>query len=185
MGMAIGSNACRMAEDTRLHGALEAGLDEALTALEEALYDLSDAQLAAFPIDGRNNIAWIGCHCLDNLDVYGVAFQTGQRVLPEDPRWGRWDAAPGTHPEPDDDDASVHDLMDLLDMVGAAAQLALAVADEDDLATRVTWNGVERMRSDSLVRTICHTNAHVRQIWLLRGALGLVDGASWPRQHWA
>lgn len=183
--MAIGSNACQMAKETRLHGALETGLDEALVALEEAVYDLSDAQLAAFPIEGRNNIAWIACHCLDNLDVYGVAFQTGQRVLTEDPRWGQWDAAPGTRPAPGDDFCGVCDLMELLERVCEAAQSALAGASEDDLATRVTWNGAEQMRSDSLVRTICHTNAHVRQIWLLRGALGLVDGASWPRQHWA
>jgi len=28
------------------------------------------------------------------------------------------------------------------------------------------------------------TNSHVRQIWLLRGALGLANGP-WPEQHWA
>ncbi len=33
--------------------------------------------------------------------------------------------------------------------------------------------------------TIFHTMAHSRQIWLLRGALGLTDGRSWPQQHWA
>jgi hypothetical protein len=43
----------------------------------------------------------------------------------------------------------------------------------------------ERLPSDAYMRTICHTMAHVRQIWLLRGALGLTDGKSWPRQHWA
>jgi hypothetical protein len=30
-----------------------------------------------------------------------------------------------------------------------------------------------------------NTAAHVRQIWLLRGALGLTDGKAWPQQHWA
>jgi hypothetical protein len=40
-------------------------------------------------------------------------------------------------------------------------------------------------RGDFLKRTIFHTMAHVRQIWLLRGALGLTDGKSWPQQHYA
>ena len=38
--------------------------------------------------------------------------------------------------------------------------------------------------SDSCMRTIWHTMAHVRQIWLLRGALGWREGQSWPHQHW-
>ena len=29
-----------------------------------------------------------------------------------------------------------------------------------------------------------HTMAHVRQIWLMRGAMGLTDKDGWPVQHW-
>ena len=39
--------------------------------------------------------------------------------------------------------------------------------------------------SDACMRTIWHTMAHVRQIWLLRGLLGWNQEQAWPCQHWA
>ena len=45
--------------------------------------------------------------------------------------------------------------------------------------------GNRHQASDAAMRTIWHTMAHVRQIWLLRGALDITDGEWWPRQHWA
>ena len=38
--------------------------------------------------------------------------------------------------------------------------------------------------ADACLRAISHTQAHVRQVRLLRGALGLTDGKTWLRQHW-
>ncbi len=37
--------------------------------------------------------------------------------------------------------------------------------------------------ADFYLRTIYHTQCHIRQIWLLRGALGMASGP-WPDQHW-
>ncbi len=61
---------------------------------------------------------------------------------------------------------------------------ALDRADEAWLTSRVDWHPLKTVPADFYVRTICHTNSHVRQIWLLRGALGLASGA-WPQQHWS
>jgi hypothetical protein len=43
----------------------------------------------------------------------------------------------------------------------------------------------DRTRADAFVRATCHAMAHVRQIWFLRGLLGLTDAEGWPEQHWA
>jgi len=37
--------------------------------------------------------------------------------------------------------------------------------------------------ADFYLRTIYHTQTHIRQIWLLRGALDLANGP-WPEQQW-
>ena len=173
----------KLAKDTTLKGAIEIGLDEALTALEESFHDLSDEQVWSFPIKGRNNIAWILMHTLMNLDIYAVLFQTGQGLTES---WGeRWKyKAP--RPEPGEAFPSQRELVQTLHEVRDAAGPALSDAEEADLLGRRHsqdwWKG---SAADAYMRTICHTMAHVRQIWLLRGALGLTDGATWPQQHWA
>jgi hypothetical protein len=43
----------------------------------------------------------------------------------------------------------------------------------------------DRVSADAYMRTITHTNCHVRQIWMLRGVMGLTDKHGWPVQHWA
>jgi len=63
-----------------------------------------------------------------------------------------------------------------------AATEIIGAATENDLRRALRhWKAA----SDPYMRTIFHTMAHVRQIWLLRGALGLTDGKPWPQQHWA
>jgi hypothetical protein len=42
-----------------------------------------------------------------------------------------------------------------------------------------------RVTSDAYLRTIMHTMAHTRQVWMLRGVMGLTDRDGWPEQHWA
>lgn len=41
-----------------------------------------------------------------------------------------------------------------------------------------------KTRSDAYMRSIWHTMAHARQIWLMRGLLGVPDDRGWPHQHW-
>lgn len=39
--------------------------------------------------------------------------------------------------------------------------------------------------ANAYIRTIMHTMAHVRQIRMLRGVMGLTGEQGWPLQHWA
>ena len=184
--MVIGRNDPRLAKNTGLKEAIEIGLDEALTALEESIHDLTEEQVAALPIPGRNNIAWIVMHSLDNLDTYGNAVQTGKRAFPHEWRWDLWECTEDERPKPEDTFPSQHEMADRLKAVGSAVVQGLSTATADDLkARRRAPDWWKHTSADACMRTISHTMAHVRQIWLLRGALGLTDGRSWPQQHWA
>ncbi|MHB0875019.1 MAG: DinB family protein [Anaerolineae bacterium] len=180
--MAAGEHECRNARDTDLKRAIEVGLDEAMTALEEALSGLTDEHLWAFPLPGRNNIAWIAMHCLDNLDDCGVEKYTGRRLYPSEWRWDLWGAAAEDRPKPGDEFPGVAEVLARLAAIRQAAAEALAGADEQSLRRPVD-DPEKSVAADWYVRTTYHTAAHVRQIWLLRGALGLAGGA-WPGQHW-
>jgi hypothetical protein len=185
----IGQHKCKEARNTDLKQAIAIGLDEALTAFEEAIYDLSDEQLWEFPIPGRNNIAWIAMHMLENLDINAVHVQAGRRVAPEDYRWSLWECKPNERPNAKWQFLSQSAILARLKEVRAAVEEILAAASEADLqgpsAFDAHWRECGKTRADAYLRTISHTQAHVRQIWLLRGALGLIGGDSWPMQHWA
>ena len=181
----IGKPKCKQAHNTGLKEAMAIGLDEVLTALEESLHDLNDEQSRAFPIAGRNNIAWIVMHCLQNLDTYATTFQTGEGTFPHETRWqgGR---RGDERPKPGDSYPSQKEMMRLLNGVRDAAMKGIEAATDDDLrGKRRAHDWWQHTSADAYMRTIAHTMAHSRQIWLLRGALGLTDGKSWPQQHWA
>jgi hypothetical protein len=182
----IGKHECKQARNTGFKDALTIGVDEALTALEESFCDLTDEQVWAFPIPGRNNIAWIVMHSLQNLDVYANAFQTGKKSFEHEWRWNLWGCKPEERPKPGDQFPSQPQMMAILRAIREGATAGLAAASEGDLhGPRKAEDWWKRTSADAYMRTICHTMAHVRQIWLLRGALGLTDGTSWPQQHWA
>ena len=183
----IGKHNPKAARNTGFVEAIRIGLDEAFTALEEAFYDLTDEQIQSFPIPGRNNIGWIVMHTLQNLDTYANAFQTGEGTFGHEERWDLWRCSEDQRPKPGDLFPSKKEMLDALRAVRDSAMEGIAVAVESDLkGSRMaeSWWG-ERTSADAYMRTIYHTMAHVRQIWLLRGALGITDGNSWPRQHWA
>ena len=181
--MVIGRHECKNAVGTRLREALAITLDDAMTALEEATHDLADDEARAFPVPGHSNIAWIVMHCLDNLDEHAVGAQTGKRLYAPEERWDLWQCKPEDRPKPGDPFPAVAEMLERLGHIRDAAVAAIEKADEKALAQPMGPPG--KVRADWLMRTICHTNAHVRQIWLLRGALGLADGKGWPQQHWA
>ena len=182
--MAIGKHEPKTAGNTHLKQAIGIGLDEALISLEESFYDLTDQQAQGFPIPGQNNIAWIVMHCLDNLDDCAIGAQTGNRLLPAEWRWDLWQCAPEERPKPGDPFPSKEEMLRTLKQVREAAMDALQRADEPELVAQTMPHPLKPTRSDFYMRTIYHTMSHVRQIWLLRGALGLADGP-WPQQHWA
>jgi hypothetical protein len=182
--MTIGRHECKNARDTRLKEAIFISLDEALTALEESFYDLTDEQVWSFPAAGKNNIAWIVMHCLDNLDEYLNGAQTGERLFPTEWRWDLWQCKPEERPKPGDPFPTAQEMLERLRKIRDAGMATLEHMDESAMTDRLGSHPHKTLRSDWYMRTLYHTNSHVRQIWLLRGALGLVNGP-WPEQHWA
>jgi len=182
----IGKHHCECARDTDLKRAIFIGLDESFTALEEALYDLTDEQAWAFPLEGRNNIAWIVMTMLQNFDIYANGMQSGRMVFPYEWRWDLWECKPEDRPKPGDAFPSVPEMLERLKRIRESAMAGLETASEDDLrgrrACEAWWPGTA---ADAYMRTIHHALAHIRQIWLLRGVMGLTDAEAWPRQHWA
>jgi len=164
----------------------EVSINEAMTALAESFHDLDDEQLSAYAIPGHHNIASLVMHVLSNLDVYAVGAQGMPRVTPHDLRWDFYDH-PEHSPTPGEPCPTRAELTGAFSAVRKAATETMQQADERDLLRlRAPGNREESGNSaDRYVRTIFHTMAHVRQIWPLRGALGLVDGTTWPQQHWA
>ena len=188
----IGRHECECAEGTDLAGAIGIGLNEAITALEESFYDLTDDQAAAFPVAGRNNVAWIVMHCLQNLDHYANTAPTNDRDVPvralrHEERYDLWEAPEDQRPKRGDGFSGVRQMLDDLRAVRDKALKVLDDAGPTNL-TRQTQLGPSSRTvvADSYMRTIWHTMSHVRQVWALRGVMGLVDGGqAWPRQHWA
>jgi len=182
----IGKHHCECARNTDLKRAIFIGLDEAFTALEEACYDLTDEQAWAFPLEGRNNIAWIVMTTLQNFDEYANGAQVGHCIFKPEWRWDLWDCPPEERPKPGDAFPAVLEMLERLKRIRDAAMANLESATEDDLcgkrACGERWPGTA---ADAYMRTIHHALAHIRQIWLLRGIMGLVDATAWPRQHWA
>ncbi len=85
---------------------------------------------------------------------------------------------------------TVKEMLDRLAAVRKAATEILSATTDaqllDSTSSAPDWyRQHNRNRADTYLRTICHTMAHVRQIWMLRGAMGLTDKDGWPEQHWA
>jgi len=156
----IGQHQCQCAHDTDLKRAIYIGLDEAFTALEEACYDLTDAQAWAFPLAGRNNIAWIVMQTLLNFDIYANRAQVGQATLPYERRWDLWNCAPEERPKPGDAFPTVPEMLMRLGHIREAAMANLDSATEDDLRGRRARQSPDTA-ADAYMRTIHHALAHI------------------------
>lgn len=182
--MVIGKHAPKIASGTDLKHAIEIGLDEAFTALEESFHDLTDEQIRAFPVDGWYNIAWTVMHTLDNLDSYACGTPSGKRCYPEEYRWDLWGAEPDKDPQADDAFPTRGEMLDRLHAIQVMAMEVLNSMTEAELTEERSDHPEKENLADFYMRTIYHTMVHTRWIWLLRGAQGLADQAK-PEQHWA
>lgn len=183
--------AIRFAKGTDFHQALSIGFDEALTSLRESFYDLTDEQVWSFPLPGRRNVAWIVMHSLMNLDEYGPYTLWYLKCEAQDDH-GRWSVDWRRHEgryhtdgpsTPRQQFPTVREMLEAHGKVRANLTEVLDELTAEDLVKPVRdwWTSA----SDACMRTLCHTAAHVRQIWLLRGMMGWSEGQSWPHQHWA
>ena len=188
--MVIGRHEPREAKDTDLKKAIFIGLDEATTALEESFHDLTDGQFWSFQIEGRHNIVTLVEHCLDCLDLYCCEVQTGQKAIDHETRFDIWHFSPGQLRDKMVNLPSVASVRKRLASLKAAALAGLETATEAELTgprNRQSWfwEKFHKTSADAYFRAIEHTNAHLRQIWLMRGLMGLMDRNGWPEQHWA
>ena len=179
----------KIAMGTDLKAAIRIGLDESLRALEECLNGLSDDQFWAYPLPERQNIATLVDHSIQVLDLYACQVQGAPLTfVPSKPL----DAAhrrPAQMRLPTSQLPTVEQARQRLGQLQAALQAVLEPLSETVLRSAPTgcWWSEEnpgRTRADAYMRAVWHTMSHVRQIWLLRGLLGLTDQAAWPHQHW-
>ncbi|MFX0101316.1 MAG: DinB family protein [Candidatus Hodarchaeota archaeon] len=169
--------------DAGLKDTVIIGIDEFFWSLKEAIYDLTDEQLQAFPIEGHPSIHWIALHMLGNIEHFvNLAFTGQEGIVEYAHKYGT-----GAVPTPSDEMFSTKELIEKLLEIREKTFTILDGLSEQDLLSvppknKARW---KRRRLDAYNRTIFHAMAHLRQIWLLRGAQGLTDGSGWPLQHWA
>ncbi len=156
-------------------------LREIRNELADALTGLDQAALTAQPAAGHNTIGWLVCHCLANWDYFLHQPQTDRSLL----AGGRHGAlAAYTRLEP----ARQAEAPDFRDLAAAADEVLGTCVD---LIERLDEEALDRPApfwrrqhyesvAGNCVRVVNHGNAHLREIWLLRGLLDLVE--PWPSQ---
>ena len=189
--MAIGKHKPNIATRTDLRKAIHIGLDECMTAFEECFHDLTDEEVwRSRPIPNRHNVGTIVMHALANLNFYALQIN-GSRSLLEEEKWFDLERhSPQELDEMQERVPTVPDVVELLHKTrDAISALLESTSDDQLLSPRLgsMWfdRHPGRTVADAYMRTIMHTTAHVRQIWLLRGAIGATGKKIWPRQHWA
>ena len=188
--MVVGRSEPKKAKVGSLKDSLAVGLDEALTALEESFHDLTDEQAWARPCRARHCIATMVMHVQHNIDINACQLQTGKFVLDHDDRFNIWRRPDPNLPARQKDLPPVTTLLERHRALAAAAKAGLEAASEEDLlgprkaAGMDWWEEHKRNSAEAYARVIWHTMAHVRQIWLLRGVMGLTDKDGWPEQHY-
>ena len=157
-------------------------LREIRNEFANALEDVTQEQLTATPIEGRNPIGWIVCHCLHNFNFFLHERQINKSLMSADGKYGEfarygWDPPTEENPAPD-----FTNLPNAVDEVFGACIEIVESLEEEALSTLSPYWHHKNFESTvgNCVRVINHSNAHLRQIWLLRGALG--DKSHWPGQ---
>jgi len=186
--MAISEDCC--ARDMDLKKSMRFGLDECLVALRESYADLPDDAFHRFALEGHMNVATLVVHCLQQHDDFNGSLQYKRGIpgklrewhfLEPEERFGLWGLPQDKLPKPGQAFPSVPDVLAVHDEVHRHLLDNVDALSEDDFVT--TPAGRWPRLCDKFFRAIYHTNAHVRQIWFLRGRMGVDTG--WPVQHYA
>ena len=166
-------------------------LDEMFKALETSISGLSDDQIWSHPIEKRHSIGTIVLHVFGNIDQHASYLQVGRFALDRE-----------QHDRFSVYGSSLEDYTNLTDVPGVKeirAQLQTlqaavletldGITDRDLYSPRFSaqtywWQQHERVSIDAYHRVVWHANAHIRQIWCLRGAMGAVDREHFPAQFW-
>jgi hypothetical protein len=169
---------------------LHIALDEMFKALETSIAGLSGEQLWSHPVEDRHSVGGILLHVLENVDRHASYFQIGTWVLDQE-QHERADFL--GRPRPDNEAVDALDVQALQEQIQTLRTNVLqtldGVADRELYSPRYGaqtywWKQHERLSIDAYHRVVWHANAHIRQIWCLRGAMGAVDCDHFPRQFW-
>jgi hypothetical protein len=166
-------------------------LDEMFKALETSIAGLSDEQMWSHPIEGRHSIGTLVLHLFGNIDWHASYFQVGTFALDRE-QHDRF----GVYGRPIEDYTNLtgvpgaQEMQSQLQTLKAAVLQTLeGVTDRDLYSPRYSaqtywWKQHGRLSIDAYHRVVWHANAHIRQIWCLRGAMAAVDREHFPRQFW-
>jgi hypothetical protein len=157
-------------------------LREIRNEFADALADLTQEQLTAKAIGDHNPIGWIVCHCISNFDFFIHERQTNKSIVADYEDYGiytRYAWKPPTEENPPPD---LTRAVNALDKVCEICIELIESLDEEALSNPAPYWHNENFESTTgnCIRVINHSNAHLRQIWMVRGALGDTD--HWPVQ---
>ena len=180
----------RMARGMDLKKSMLMGLDECHIALKEAYSDLSDEAFWRHAVPGRHNIATIVMHVLQQHDDFNGNLQhrlekkapiKAWHYMEHEVRFELWGLPADKLPKPGDTFPSVREVLRIHEAIHRAVVENIQEMSETDFVS--SGVGQWPRLCDIFFRATYHTNAHIRQIWLIRGVMGLTD--RWPEQHYA
>lgn len=157
-------------------------LREIRNEFADALADLTHEQMIADPLEGRNPIGWIVCHCINNFDFFLYQRQLNKSLVNASDERKKFARYASNAPNQENSPPDLTDLPDAFDKVCETCIEVIESLDEEALNNLSPYWHHENFESTSgnCVRVINHSNAHLRQIWMIRGTLGHKD--HWPVQ---
>jgi len=170
---------------------IQIALDEMFKALETSIAGLSDAQLWSTAIEERHSIGGILLHVLENVDRHACYLQVGDWTLDCEQH-----ERSNFYGKPLEDGKSLVDVPGTQEILTQIQTLKTAVlrnvkgiTDRELYSPRYGeqtywWKQHGRLSIDAYHRVVWHANAHIRQVWCLRGAMGAVDREHFPQQFW-
>ena len=170
---------------------MQIAVDEMFKALETAIAGLSNSQLWSHPLEGRLSIGAILLHILENIDRHACYFQVGAWTLDQEQH-----ERSNFYGKPLESETNLVDAPGTQEILAQVQKLKAAVLHTFDGITdrelysprygeqTYWWKQHGRLSIDAYHRVVWHANAHIRQIWCLRGAMGAVDREHFPQQFW-
>jgi len=157
-------------------------LNEIGNEFADALADLTQEQLVKQHIEYHNPIGWIACHCLNNFNFFIHLCQTKQNLLADGGRYEKLGKYGHNPPNENNPIPDFSELPKIVDEVFEACIKIIEALDEEafDKPAPYWHHRNYESTAGNCVRVINHSNAHLRQIWMLRGAMG--DKEHWPVQ---
>lgn len=157
-------------------------LREIRNEFADALEGLTHEELLAQPMKGRNPIGWIACHCINNFNFFLYQRQINKSVLNANEEYKSFAKYGWSPPTKDNKPPDLTELASAVDRIFSDCVDLIASLEEEALTNLPPhWHHKNfESTAGNCVRVINHSNAHLRQIWITRGALG--DKDHWPVQ---